>query len=510
MLLDGQPLPGARGIKTRRGQSRPAVHWLVSSGSKSSKALRLRCMAPTPSAGSSTSSRRDAAAPFDTTGAVSGGSFGDINARGEPASSPRLVRLVRRRAPSPRRVRPHANDLRHDRRAVSPDRCLGKVSRARQRCLQSAGDGERLRQSTPRAAQTASLDRSKMTSTTTRSTWGSTPTGCSSDHDRRGARLHRRAMTSGRQPRLAPPAGTPLEPGVARRERHEDRRVAVGSASAPDSNCRAALEYWDNAYAGINRLAFDEGEDVRIDSRGVGCSIDLSIADRVTTTLGVAHRSSFGLWQRRVAEGRRQRCGSPSGVTRARLVRPRLSRARPWPALLSLPQSEQHLPGDRQSRPASRNTPIRCRSAADWLLNVAPRARRRERLPQRRERSHRIGQPRRAVTPAQLPAIFTREGLDPSFRPVLGRLLFTYKNVNDAVTAGRRARWRVGGHPVAQLGAASTPTWTPRHAGPSRSHRPTPTSGTRPRDVDVRIAWVYAPTCAGFLQLVDRGARRGE
>ena len=30
----------------------------------------------------------------------------------------------------------------------------------------------------------------------------------------------------------------------------------------------------------------------------------------------------------------------------------------------------------------------------------------------------------------------TREGLDTSFRPVAGRLLFTYKNINDAVTEG--------------------------------------------------------------------------
>ena len=32
--------------------------------------------------------------------------------------------------------------------------------------------------------------------------------------------------------------------------------------------------------------------------------------------------------------------------------------------------------------------------------------------------------------------ILTRESLDVSFRPVAGRLLFTYKNVNDAVTEG--------------------------------------------------------------------------
>ena len=40
------------------------------------------------------------------------------------------------------------------------------------------------------------------------------------------------------------------------------------------------------------------------------------------------------------------------------------------------------------------------------------------------------------TTPAQLTLMLEREGLDPAFRPVLGRLLFTYKNVNDAYTQG--------------------------------------------------------------------------
>ena len=40
------------------------------------------------------------------------------------------------------------------------------------------------------------------------------------------------------------------------------------------------------------------------------------------------------------------------------------------------------------------------------------------------------------ATPAQLAAVLAREGLDPSFRPALGRLLFTYRNVSDVVTQG--------------------------------------------------------------------------
>jgi outer membrane receptor for ferrienterochelin and colicins len=40
------------------------------------------------------------------------------------------------------------------------------------------------------------------------------------------------------------------------------------------------------------------------------------------------------------------------------------------------------------------------------------------------------------ATPVQLSAVLAREGLDPSFRPALGRLLLTYCNVADVVTQG--------------------------------------------------------------------------
>lgn len=40
------------------------------------------------------------------------------------------------------------------------------------------------------------------------------------------------------------------------------------------------------------------------------------------------------------------------------------------------------------------------------------------------------------ATPAQLAAVLAREGLDASFQPALGRLLFTYRNVSEVVTQG--------------------------------------------------------------------------
>lgn len=41
-----------------------------------------------------------------------------------------------------------------------------------------------------------------------------------------------------------------------------------------------------------------------------------------------------------------------------------------------------------------------------------------------------------AATPAQLAALLAREGIDPSFRPALGRPLLTYRNLFDVVTQG--------------------------------------------------------------------------
>jgi outer membrane receptor for ferrienterochelin and colicins len=40
------------------------------------------------------------------------------------------------------------------------------------------------------------------------------------------------------------------------------------------------------------------------------------------------------------------------------------------------------------------------------------------------------------ATPAQLSTLLAREGLDPSFRPALGRLVLTYRNIFDVVTQG--------------------------------------------------------------------------
>lgn len=60
------------------------------------------------------------------------------------------------------------------------------------------------------------------------------------------------------------------------------------------------------------------------------------------------------------------------------------------------------------------------------------------------------------ATAAQLAALLEREGLDPSFRPVLNRLFFTYKNIADAVTQGVELDGEVAIRPDLSLAGAYT------------------------------------------------------
>lgn len=61
-----------------------------------------------------------------------------------------------------------------------------------------------------------------------------------------------------------------------------------------------------------------------------------------------------------------------------------------------------------------------------------------------------------AATPAQLAALLEREGIDPSFRPALGRPLLTYRNVFDVVTQGVELDGEAALTPTVSLGGAYT------------------------------------------------------
>ena len=61
-----------------------------------------------------------------------------------------------------------------------------------------------------------------------------------------------------------------------------------------------------------------------------------------------------------------------------------------------------------------------------------------------------------AATPAQLTALLEREGIDPSFRPALGRPLMTYRNLFDVVTQGIELDSEAALTSTVSLGAAYT------------------------------------------------------
>jgi outer membrane receptor for ferrienterochelin and colicins len=194
---------------------------------------------------------------------------------------------------------------------------------------------------------------------------------------------------------------------------------------------QAGVEYWDNRYAGINRLAFDE---VSASTTVGWAQHRTTIGSRLTMTVGVRvdHHSAFGTavspkvaGNVQIVDGLHARA-SYGGGFRA----PDLGQL--YYRFLN-PSNIYQVIGNPELEPEYAKS---LQVGADWLS------------PTRRARvgvnffrndvddlieSVSLGM---VVTPAQLNAILVREGLDPTFRPVLGRLLFTYKNVNDALTRG--------------------------------------------------------------------------
>ena len=230
---------------------------------------------------------------------------------------------------------------------------------------------------------------------------------------------------------LAPPAGTPLEPG-ALDEDIAKLDVSLSKFIGAQQHVQGGVEYWSNTYAGRNRIAFDDGVSA---STAVGwAQHSLSFGNRLTTTLGarVDHHSTFGTAvspkvaaNLRVAEGLHARA-SYGGGFRA----PDLGQL--YYRFLNPSNIYQVIGNPGLAPEYARSVQL----GADWRSS-ARRARFGVNLFHNDVddmiESVSLGM---VVTAAQLTALLEREGLDPSFRPVLGRLLFTYKNVNDAVTRG--------------------------------------------------------------------------
>ena len=231
--------------------------------------------------------------------------------------------------------------------------------------------------------------------------------------------------------RLAAPVAALLEPG-ALSERLLRADVSVAHVLGTRQHLQGGVEYLRDRYAGINRLRNDAGE--RASTSVAWLQHRLSLGSRLTTTAGVRvdHHSEFG-------EAVSPKVGVNARVVDGLHLRASYGHGFRAPDIGQLfyrflnPTNFYQIIGNPHL------TPERARS-----LQLGAEFQRRDRRARfgvnafRNEvrdliESFSLGF---VATPAQLQTVFDRERLDRSFRPVLGRLLFTYKNVNDAVTQG--------------------------------------------------------------------------
>ncbi len=230
---------------------------------------------------------------------------------------------------------------------------------------------------------------------------------------------------------LAPPVSTPLEPGML------DERVTkidtnFSQVIGSRQQLQGGAEYWRDEYQGINRLRDDSGESA---SMGTGwLQYRLTFSDRVTTTLGsrVDTHSQFGTAvSPKVAVNARVGNGVTTRASYGRGFRApdigqlyyRFMNPTNFYQVIGNPNLEPEYANSLQIGGEYATPGRRARFGVNVFRNDVNDL----------IESVSLGM---VVTQAQLDALLAREGLDPTFRPTLGRLLFTYKNINDAVTEG--------------------------------------------------------------------------
>jgi outer membrane receptor for ferrienterochelin and colicins len=252
--------------------------------------------------------------------------------------------------------------------------------------------------------------------------------------------------------RLAPPRSTPLVPGKLDQE---FRKIDVSVAHTVGSRqmLQAGTEWSRDHYEGTNRVR-DETGGHEADTAVVWAQHRWSATNRLTTTVGarVDRRNDFETAVSpklganfRVADSLRVRA-SYGGGFRA----PDLGQL--YYRFLS-PSNFYQVIGNPALNPEY---------AHSWQFGgeyTAPRRRARLGVNFFRNdvrdliESVSIGFP---ATQAQLNEILAREGLDPSFRPALGRPLLTYRNLFDVVTKGVEMDTEVALTSELSLGGAYT------------------------------------------------------
>jgi outer membrane receptor for ferrienterochelin and colicins len=430
VLMDGQPLLGGRGIK--RGVvnlDRQSVDRLeqvevvkgASSALYGSDAI----------GGVINLITRDVTAPFDTTGELSGGSFGELNAAAGAGAR-------RGRASGLFMIEHHQNDgfdltpTTFDTTGAPFDR-VDFMGRGR---LQATGALAFSARVTGYDNHTEGRSNGELGPQEDRIEESTANLNIAADWIPRAttavqARAYHARFDESSEATLAPPASTILPPGEL------DQRVLkvdgsfsqiIGSAQ----QLQGGAEYWRDEYSGINRLRNDNGEEAAIATAWL--QHRLTIGGRVTTTLGLRtdHHSEFGgAFSPKIAANARLGGGISARASYGRGFRaPDIGQL--YYRFLN-PSSIYQVIGNMNLQPEYANslqvggeyaTPAR---RARFGVNVF-----RNDVKDLIE-SVSLGF---AATPAQVTQIMEREGLDMSFRPVAGRLLFTYKNINDAVTEG--------------------------------------------------------------------------
>lgn len=245
-------------------------------------------------------------------------------------------------------------------------------------------------------------------------------------------------------------SGRPLDPGEL-----DERLVKIdGSFShilGSRQQLQGGVDYWRDHYSGINRLRHDSGEDASMGTAWLQHRFDLG---RVTTTLGLRSdtHSQFG-------SAVSPKVAANAQLGRGMSVRASYGRGFRAPDIGQLyyrflnPSNIYQVIGNPNLLPEYANSV----QVGGEYATPARRARFGFNLFRNDVRdlieSVNLGF---AATPAQVNAIFAREGLDPTFRPVAGRLLFTYKNINDAVTSGAEVDGEFAVTPALSLAGAYT------------------------------------------------------
>ena len=245
------------------------------------------------------------------------------------------------------------------------------------------------------------------------------------------ARAYGAAYSEDSTGRLAPPASTELPPGSLD-EGYQKFDASIARPVGARQYLQGGLEWTRDEYAGTNRLKQDSGEQA---TTGVAWAQHrLALGSRVTTTAGVRvdHHSAFGTAvspkiaaNARVGGGVNLRASYGGGFRAPDLgqLYYRFLNPTNFYQVIGNPHLSPEYANSVQVGAEYVSGGRRARAGVNYFHNDV-----RDLI-----ESVSLGM---VSTAEQLAEILAAEKLDPSFRPVLGRLLFTYKNVNDVATSG--------------------------------------------------------------------------